>query len=76
MLADEEKTTFFLSFGLKFSKKVQDYGPLSMSGCITLEAKGEIKEELQGEIETALNRTLQTWAIGSNCAMVQCVQKS
>ena len=59
VLTDEEKTTFFLSFGLKFSKKVQDFGPLSMSGCLTLEAKGEIKEEVQEEVETALNCTLQ-----------------
>ena len=56
---NEEKTTFFLSFNNKFNKEVQEYGPLSMSGCLTLEAKGKIKESLQEDIETALNHTLQ-----------------
>ena len=59
VLANGEKTTFMLSFGMQFNKRVQEFGPLSMSGCLTLEAKGEIKESLQEEIETALNRTLQ-----------------
>ena len=36
VFANGEQTAFVLSFGMQFSKKVQEYGPLSMSGCLTL----------------------------------------
>ena len=59
VFANGEQTAFTLSFAMQFSKKVQEYGPLSMSAYLRLISKGEIKEEQQEEIENALNCTLQ-----------------